>query len=150
MLFGMKFLFTFAFIVVGSVGSAQEATLSQKLNGIKTPLTAMAIAGAADVTSTFTSYSTGESNPAVAWMQPHVGFEATVAIGVGLEAVAVVWICHKLCEHHPKLAKTLTWTAAGAHGFFASYNWARRQRHYNTRFGWQNTTCKMPIPMACN
>lgn len=85
-------------------------------------------AAAVDVTSTFTSNSGYEQNPAIAFLQPSLSLRQTVAVGAGLEVAAVWATCRLLCAKRPKLARTLAYIGAGAHIAAATDNWRRGAR----------------------
>ena len=111
----------FATLLMAAIASCEESVYAP----MRKPLTVLAIAGATDVTSTFTSRSNFEQNPVVSWMQPHMSLKTTVAAGAALETLAVLAACHFICERRPRLARTLIYVGAAAHFGFAVDNWRR-------------------------
>lgn len=95
------------------------------------PMTLLAAAGAADVTSTMFNaghnarYSPGaqtEHNPLIAWMEPKMGTGPMLAIAGAVE-VGAFWVaCHRWCETHPGLMRTAMLLGASAHGLATAGN----------------------------
>lgn len=116
---------TFALLLLALSASAQER------HAFKLPLTLLAAAGAADVSTTMSMarhnavYAPGthtENNPLIAWMEPKIGTGPMLAISGAVELGAFWLACHHLCDSHPKLMKYAFMAGAAAHGMATAGN----------------------------